>query len=175
LQISGVSLTLTWPRRLCLFRILLGATASVTCFPLSKHTRGGGATPAFSGQFVNLQFMWRSAPSPLSSGAFLMTATVTGFPAPRLLGGGCHSCLLQQLVYLHFCDEFPLPPLWCSGHPALFATCLFLLFLFSLFFFSFFPGWGSVCPGGYADLAQGCLWKYHVPLSSPGSLFLLSQ
>jgi hypothetical protein len=32
-------------------------------------------------------------------------------------------------------------------------------------FFSFFPGWGSVCPGGYADLAQGCLWEYHVPLA----------
>jgi hypothetical protein len=31
----------------------------------------------------------------------------------------------------------------------------------------FFPRWGSVCPGGYADLAQGCLWKYRVPLSSP--------
>jgi hypothetical protein len=36
-----------------------------------------------------------SAPSPLSSGAFLMIATVTSFPTPRLLGGGCHSCLLR--------------------------------------------------------------------------------
>jgi hypothetical protein len=35
------------------------------------------------------------------------------------------------------------------------------------FSFSFFPGWGSVCPGSYADLAQGCLWDYYVPLSSP--------
>jgi hypothetical protein len=34
-------------------------------------------------------------------------------------------------------------------------------------FFPFFPGWGLVCPGGYADLAQGCLWEYCVLLSSP--------
>jgi hypothetical protein len=68
------------------------------------------------------------------------------------------------------------PPLRCSGCPALFATCLFYCYclLFSLFF-SFFPGWGSVCPGGYADLAQGCLWEYRVPLSSPGGLLLPSR
>jgi hypothetical protein len=41
----------------------------------------------------------------------------------------------------------------------------FLLLLFMQFVF-FSPGWGSVCPGGYADLAQGCLWEYHVLLSS---------
>jgi hypothetical protein len=42
-------------------------------------------------------------------------------------------------------------------------------------FFSFFPGWESVCPGGYADLAQGCLREYHVPLSSPCGLHLFKQ
>jgi hypothetical protein len=26
--------------------------------------------------------------------------------------------------------------------------------------FSFFPGWRSVCPGGYAALAQAGLWGY---------------
>jgi hypothetical protein len=48
-------------------------------------------------------------------------------------------------------------PLWSSGHPTLFAMCLFFsaaCLLFSLFF-SFYPGWGSVCPGGYAVLSQG--------------------
>jgi hypothetical protein len=34
-------------------------------------------------------------------------------------------------------------------------------------FLFFFLGGGLVCPGGYADLAQGCLWEYCVPLSSP--------
>jgi hypothetical protein len=35
----------------------------------------------------------------------------------------------------------------------------FLLLLIIQVFFSFFPEWGLVCPGGYADLAQGCLWS----------------
>jgi hypothetical protein len=64
--------------------------------------------------------------------------------------------------------DFTSPTFRCSGHPTLFAMCLFCCYcLLFRFFFSFFPGWGSVCPGSYADLAQGCLWEYHVPLSSP--------
>jgi hypothetical protein len=62
--------------------------------------------------------------------------------------------------------DFPSSPLWCSRHPTLFAMCLFCCYCL-LFCFFFSPGWGSVCPGAYADLAQGCLWEYHVPLSSP--------
>jgi hypothetical protein len=60
------------------------------------------------------------------------------------------------------------PPLQRSGHPALFAMCLFCCYCLLFRFFSFFL-WG-ICwsgPGGYADLAQGCLWEYHIPLSSP--------
>jgi hypothetical protein len=56
MQISGVSLTLTWPLRLCLLRVLLVVTATVTSFPLSKHTGGGGATSAFYGWCAYLQF-----------------------------------------------------------------------------------------------------------------------
>jgi hypothetical protein len=41
IQISGVSLTLTWPLRLCLLRVLLGETATAISFSLSKHTGGG--------------------------------------------------------------------------------------------------------------------------------------
>jgi hypothetical protein len=57
---------------------------------------------------------------------------------------------------------------------ALRAPCpLFVVIAYySGFFFSFFPGWRLVCPGGYADLAQGCLWEYHMPLSSPCGLHL---
>jgi hypothetical protein len=32
------------------------------------------------------------------------------------------------------------------------------------FFFFLFAGWGLVCPGGYAGLAQGWLWEYRVLL-----------
>jgi hypothetical protein len=84
-----------------------------------------------------------------------------------LLGVCCCSCLLQWLVV----GDFPSPTFWRSGRPALFAMCLFCYcLLFS--FFSFFPGWGSVCPGGYADLSQDCLWEYHLLLSSPCGLHL---
>jgi hypothetical protein len=86
--------------------------------------------------------------------------------------GAAISAFSSWLVYLKFREGLPLPPLWHSGCPALFATCLLLLLFIHFGFFSFFPGWGSVCPGGYADLAQGCLWEYRVPLSSPGCVRL---
>jgi hypothetical protein len=37
--------------------------------------------------------------------------------------------------------------------------CLFCSYCL-LVSFSFFPGWRSVCPEGYAALAQVCLWEY---------------
>jgi hypothetical protein len=50
-----------------------------------------------------------------------------------------------------------------------------LLVYYSVGFFSFFPGWVSVCPESYANLFQGCLWEYCMPLSSPGGLLLPSK
>jgi hypothetical protein len=44
--------------------------------------------------------------------------------------------------------------------------CLYCSYCLLLSFF-FFPRLGSVCPRVYAVLAQGCLWKYRIPLSSP--------
>jgi hypothetical protein len=67
--------------------------------------------------------------------------------------------------------DFTSPALRHSGCPTFFATCLLCCYCLS-FSFSFFPGWGSVCPGGYAGLVQGCLWEYCVPLSSPCGLHL---
>jgi hypothetical protein len=111
-----------------------------------------------------------SGSSPLSCGVS-PTATFTSFPAP-----GCWACATapafsSQLVM----RDFPSSPLWHSGHPALFAMCLFCCYCLLFRFFSFFPGWGLVCPGGYADLAQDCLWEYHVPLSSPCGLHFPKQ
>jgi hypothetical protein len=67
MQISGVSLALTWPLRLCLLRGLLIANATATSFPLSKHNWGVDTAPAFSGRRVYLQFMWEVTlpPSPV--------------------------------------------------------------------------------------------------------------
>jgi hypothetical protein len=97
---------------------------------------------------------------------FPPTAAFTSFPVP-----GCWACaaapaVSSWLVYLQFHGALPLTPLQCSGRSALFTMCLFCCCCL-LFSFSFVPGWGSVCPGGYADQAQGCLWEYCVPLSSP--------
>jgi hypothetical protein len=71
-----------------------------------------------------------------------------------------------QLVYLQFGEGFHSPSLWCSVHPTLFAKCLYCSYCL-LLSFSFFSRWRSVCPGGYADLARGCLWMYCIAHSSP--------
>jgi hypothetical protein len=96
-----------------------------------------------------------------SHGKWVFPSLLWSFPAPDCWACAVTPAFSSQLVV----RESP-PPLWCSGCPALFATCLFCCYCL-LFSFSFFPGWGLVCPGGYADLAHGCLWEYHVPLSSP--------
>jgi hypothetical protein len=121
--------------------------------------------PTLAGMFIYSSCgKWPFSPLQWS---FPPTATFTGFPSPGCWAGAATPAFSGQLVYLQFFEGFPLSALRCSGHPALFAMCLFCCCYSVCFFFSFFPGWGSVCPGGYADLAQGCLWEYHVPLSSP--------
>jgi hypothetical protein len=92
------------------------------------------------------------------------------FSCSWLLGGAASPAFSSGLFIYSSVRGCPSPPLWRSGCPTLFAMCLFCCCL--LFSFSFFPAWGSVCLGGYADLAQGCLWEYHVPLSSPCGLRL---
>jgi hypothetical protein len=114
---------------------------------------------------VCLQLTWQVGlpPSPVE---FLPSATLTSFPTPDCWVHTASPALSgqAQLVYLQFQEGFPSPPLTLrTPH---FATCLYCSYCL-LLSFSFFPGWGSVCPGGYADLAQGCPWEYCVPLSSP--------
>jgi hypothetical protein len=93
MQISGVSLTLTWPLRLCLLRVLLGTTATITSFPLSKHTEKVALhPPSPAGLFIYSSH--GKCPFPTFQWSFPHTATFTSFPALRLLGGGCRSCLL---------------------------------------------------------------------------------
>jgi hypothetical protein len=84
MQISGVSLTLTWPLRLCLLRVLLSGTTTATSFPLSKHTGEGDTAPAFSGLRVYLQFTWEVGLL-LSCGVFLPLPLLQAF---RLLVAG---------------------------------------------------------------------------------------
>jgi hypothetical protein len=80
-----------------------------------------------------------------------------------LVAGQCrHSCLVQLA-----CEGFPSPPSALRAPCPLCYGSFLLLLIIQFLFFS--PGLskGLVCPRGYADLAQACLWEYHVPLSSP--------
>jgi hypothetical protein len=168
MQISGVSLILTWPLRLCLLRVLLGTTTTATSFPLCKHTEGGDIAAAFSGLHVYLQFTWEMGLPPFPV-EFSSHHHFYKLSRSWLLGMCLHSCLLQPAC----CEGFPLPSSLALRVPCPLCYVSFLLLLFIIqFFFSFFPGWELVCPGGYADLAQGCLWEYHVLLSSPCGLRL---
>jgi hypothetical protein len=83
-----------------------------------------------------------SGSSPLSCGVFLPPPLLQAFPLlvtvhvlPLLPSPG-------WLVYLQFCEGFPCPPLQHSGHPTLFATCLYCSY-FLLLSSSFFS-WGGV-------------------------------
>jgi hypothetical protein len=138
---------------------------TATRFPLSKHT-GEVTLHSLSQACVFIYSSCGKWVFPLLLWSFPPTTTFTNFPAPRLLG----SCLLWLACLFTVPWGIAPPPLWCSGSPALFAMCLFCYCL--LFSFSFFPGWGLVCPGGYADLAQGCLWEYCMQLNSSCCLHL---
>jgi hypothetical protein len=104
---------------------------------------GGVSTPLSCGVFL---------PLPLSQAFPLLVAGYTSPLPPETLRPA-------QLVYLQFHEGFPSPSLQCSVPPTLFPTCLYCSYCL-LLSFSFFPQWRSVCPGGYAALAQGCLWEY---------------
>jgi hypothetical protein len=136
-------------------------TTTATSFPLFKHTGGGDTAPAFSGLCVYLQFTWEEGSSPLSCGVFL-PQTLFKLSLSWLLGGCCCTCLLQPTC----CEGFPHPPFSALRVPRPLCYMSFLLLLLIIQFFSFFPGWRSVCPGGYADLAQGpsvaCYLVVHV-------------
>jgi hypothetical protein len=75
--------------------------------------------------------------------SFPPTAAFTSFPVP-----GCWACAAApgfsgRLVYLQFCEGLPLPPLWHSGRPALFASVFFLLLSITQVFFLFSRGGGQ--------------------------------
>jgi hypothetical protein len=203
MQISGVSLALTWPRRLYLLRFLLCVslcyklspfqalgkmtlhpcsqacmfiysscgrwvfspllcssppTATFTSFPAPGYSAVVLLLPATMflyssrGKWVFLPLLWSFPPS----------ATLTSFPTP-----GCCACIPAPargsparpacLFTVPGRIPFPQSSVLIVLHP---LSCLSYLFLMLITQFLFFPGWRSVCPGGYAALAQACLWEY---------------
>jgi hypothetical protein len=121
-------------------------TTTVTSFPLSKHTGGGDATPAFSGWRVYLQFMWEVSlpPSPVglsSHGHFYKVShsKVAGWVPPLLPS-------LADLFIYSSVRDCPSPPFSIQGTPpsllCVFFCCCCLLF--SLFFLFSLVGGQSV-------------------------------
>jgi hypothetical protein len=162
MQISGVSLTLTWPLRLCLLRVLLCGSHCYKLFPFQAH-RGKWHCTRFLRPACIFTVHVGSGPSPLSCGVFLPPPLLQAFPL--LVAGQVPPLLLSPAN------------LWGISPPLLFGAqgtppsllCVFFVVIayYSGFFFFFSLGGGQSVQGGYADLAQGCLWEYRVPLSSP--------
>jgi hypothetical protein len=103
--------------------------------------------------------------------SFPPSATLTSFPAP-----GCwahapaptRGSPARPGLFIYSPGKDSLPPIFgaqCTP-PSFPRVCIALIVYYSVSLFS--PGWRSVCPGGYAALAQACLWEYHIPRSSPG-------
>jgi hypothetical protein len=165
MQISGVSLALTWPHRLCLFRVLLCRSL---CYRLSPFQALGKVTLHPHSQAC--MFIYSSCGRwviPLLLWSFPPSATLTSFPAPGCWvraptptrGSLAHPACLFTVYFQSGKDSLP----------AIFgAQCAPPSFLCLLLSFSFFLVWRSVCPGGYAALAQACLWEYRGTRSSPG-------
>jgi hypothetical protein len=97
--------------------------------------------------------------------SFPASSTLTSFPAP-----GCWvhtlaptrgspawlACLFTVPVRVPFPQSSELS----APHPLSRVSLLLLLLITQ--FLLFFPGWRLVCPGGYAAMAQVCLWEYRL-------------
>jgi hypothetical protein len=124
----------------------LGAAATVTSFPLSKHTGEVGPTHTFSNRHVYLQFMWEVTlpPSPVEFSSCchfykLSCSKVSGWVPPRL------PSLASLFIYSYVWDcSYPLRR---SGRPALFATCLFCCCCYTTCFLLFCLGGGRSVQG----------------------------
>jgi hypothetical protein len=53
-----------------------------------------------------------------------------------------------------------LPPIFSAQDAPPSFPCVFIVLIAYYSVSLFFSGWRSVCPGGYAPLAQACLWGY---------------
>jgi hypothetical protein len=138
------------------FPLLLAGWCCCSCQPACLFTAhmGGGSSPLSCGVFL---------PLPLSQ-AFLLL--VAGHTPPLLLEPlqPVLACLFTVL------GKIPLP---CSSvlcAPQLLCN-MSLLFLLLITQFLFFPQVEVSLSRGYAILAQGCLWEYCIPLSSPCRIF----
>jgi hypothetical protein len=151
------AITTTYSSRLCLFGVLPGTcpTRFLLCRVLWTCY---SCRPCL---FTVLTGNFQHSPAEHPASQPLLQALST----QSFLRGSTKPTFSVKLVYLKF-TQVPAPPPFSGSLnvPCPFCYVFFSVpcFLFSFLFFSW--GWGSDCPGGYADLSQGWLWKYHMPL-----------
>jgi hypothetical protein len=84
-----------------------------------------------------------SAPFPTLQWSFPHDSHFYKLSCSKVAGQGPPLLPSASLFIYSSVRDFPSPPLWCSGRPALFATCLLLLLFILFVFFLFFPWEGS--------------------------------
>jgi hypothetical protein len=110
---------------------------------LTYSSHGGGSSPLSYGVFF---------PLPLSQ-AFLLLVAGHMPGSHRSLSG------LPGLFIYHSRKD-SLPPIFGAQCAPPSFPCVFIVLMAYYSVSLFFPRWRFVCPGGYAALAQGCLWEY---------------
>jgi hypothetical protein len=156
MQISGVSLTLTWSRRLCLLRVLLCVSLCYKLSPFQAHWGRWHCT-----HFLRAACLFTahvgSGSSLLSCGVFLPLPLSQAF---LLLVAG------RGLFIYSSVRDSPPPLFGAQGAP----PSLLHVFIVHIAYYSvslFLSGWGSVCPGGYAEWPRVVCGSTAVPISSP--------
>jgi hypothetical protein len=126
-------------------------TAAFTSFP-APDCWACAAAPA--GWPVCLQLIWEVGltPSPVE---FSSLHQFYKLSCSWLLGVCRCSCLLWHGLFIYSCVRDSPPPFVAQGAPPFLLLVFILIAYYSVSLF--FPGWGLVYPGGYADLAKGCL------------------
>jgi hypothetical protein len=128
--------------------------ALLQAFPFRSTLREGTLYPLSQACVFIYSLHGKWAFSPLLW-SFPPSITFISFPTPGCWVYAATPAFSGHLVV----KDCPSPPPSVLRAPRPLCYLSFLLLLLTISFFSFFPGWGSVCPGGYADLAQGCLWE----------------
>jgi hypothetical protein len=132
MQISGVSLALTWPCRPCLLRVFLCPSRCYKLSPFQTHWGRWHCSQACVFIYSSCG-KWVFPPSPLE---FSSHHHFYKLSRSWLLGVCCCSCLLQ----LAYCEGFPLPLFSAQVTPPSLLHVFFGVIAYYSVFFSFFLG-----------------------------------
>jgi hypothetical protein len=141
MQISGVSLALTWPRRLCVLRVLLCKMPLLQAFPfpstlgeVTLHQLSQAAVFIYSsgGKWVFPHLPWSFPPTAAFTSFLLLVAGRVLPFLPSLAG-----------LFIYSSVRDSPPPFSAQGAPLSLLCVFFVVIAYYSVFFSFFPGWGG--------------------------------